>query len=208
MEEASAIFLSKNGNGVWNFGFCRNMNVSKLSAAVLPSDILSFNQEVPGGHFELFKHDVAIQVLHDFMDMSVTASASSEAGSLPVKERTSTLANLNAYVDTVITCLRADGFEKVVAHRQKLYNDTFSSFLLIALAQLVYPAGAYVELRCPKDVTVSPLSINRLRRRDFVRHFSAQSYSRAVYSFDKTMAHRRFVSVVFRMYDSWHWDNP
>lgn len=56
----------------------RTTSVLKLSAALLASIVFSLNQEVSGGYLQLFKNEVAIQALREFMGFSVTASACPE----------------------------------------------------------------------------------------------------------------------------------
>lgn len=74
-----------------------------------------------------------------------------------------TLARLDAFVATVIFCLREDRSDNVGGHRQKLYNDTFGSFLPIAYNQLIGVIAAYVKEWCPEELSASFLSTSSLR---------------------------------------------
>lgn len=65
--EASVKVLSKAENCERNFGLGRDTAVAKLNVAFMASETSSFVQEVPERPPQLFKHEVATLVLHDFM---------------------------------------------------------------------------------------------------------------------------------------------
>lgn len=159
VEDAKAKLLFKRDNGDRDFGFWRTADVTKLGATICPSNIGSLNEKVSEDNLQLFKHDVAVRVLHEFMGFSVSSVASSSESRV-VEGTIATLARLDAFVATTVTCLRADGSEKVGGHRQKLYSETFSAFLPIAFAQLTEQIGAYVEDWCSEELTVSSLTLD------------------------------------------------
>lgn len=160
VDKPSANFFLRAGNGDLSFRFGRTADISKECAALVPSDISSFFRKVPEGHLQLFRDDVAVQALHVFTGFSVTESASSEARFVQVDGTTATFARLDAYIATVTIYFQADGPETVSSHIQKLYNETFLSFLHIALSQLVNQIGAYVEQWCAETVPLF-LAIDR-----------------------------------------------
>lgn len=69
-------------------------------------------------------------------------------------------AKLDACVPTVMSCLRGDESEIVGGHQKKVYNITFSYFLLVSFAQPVHQVGASVEQWCLKQVTVFSLTLD------------------------------------------------
>lgn len=112
--------------------------------AAIASNTFPLNPEVSES-IQRFQPDILIKVLDGFMGYSVPSPASSETSFEAVKGTICSTARLDAYVATVITCLQADGSENVGEYRQKLYNDTISSFLYVAFGRLVHQIGAYVE---------------------------------------------------------------
>lgn len=125
-----------------DFGFWTTGDVTKLGASIITSNVGSLNGKLPEYNLQLFKRDVLFRVLHALMDFSVTSVVSSDSG--VAEETSATLAGLDSFLATTVTCLRADGSEEVCGHSQKLYRNTFPSFLLIAFAQHTQKIGAYV----------------------------------------------------------------
>lgn len=105
--------------------------MSKLSVALLSSDIFSVIQDIFEIHFHLFKNDSAVHVLSELMEFSMT-SASSEGSSVLLQNTIGTLAGMKRYSATVPTWLPADGSEKARVHCPTVYSKPFSSFILIA----------------------------------------------------------------------------
>lgn len=105
-------------------------------------------------HLQFFQHDIALEVLHELMQYSVPSSSCYESSFETVRDIIISIARLNVFVATVITCLWADESENVGGHRPKLCNDTFPSLLPVAFAQLVHQIGAYVQQWCAEVITV------------------------------------------------------
>lgn len=55
------------------------------------------------------------------------------------------MARRDAFVATVMICFRGDRSDNVRSHRQKLYNNTFGSFPLVAYNKLIAVIVAYVK---------------------------------------------------------------
>lgn len=123
----------------------RALDILSQTAALLANDIFSFKEKVLEGPLEFFKFGVSTQAPHDFMDFSVTASECSETGSAPDEGGKATLANLNFYVGTVITCFQPERSEEGVDYCQTLFKDTLSFYLPITLAMLVHHFGDYIK---------------------------------------------------------------
>lgn len=107
----------------------------------------------------LFGHDIAIQVLHEFMGIIPDAAMSEENGR-SVEGTILTLSRLDAFIATALTCLRDDGSDNVGGHRQKLYYDTFTTFLPLAYNQLISVVRQFVNEWCPTDFSLDALSID------------------------------------------------
>lgn len=73
---------------------------------------------------------------------------------------------MDANVAMVFTCLQADENDNLGGPRQKFYNDTFSSLFLLAFAQLLHHARAWVEPWYPGEVTTLSFSLvaRKIRR--------------------------------------------
>lgn len=210
MVEAYAKHLSRSHNGELQFAFWRATDVSKLSVAAMASNIFSLNQDV-SKTLHLFQHDNIKQVRHEFIGNSVASSACSETRFEGV-EGTIFSIRLHAYVAMVITCLRAEGFQNVGGHRQKLYKYTFSSLFPVAFAQLVHKIRAYVGQWFSEEVTVGGgycfVFVIRYKRRYVVKNIPAQGYSGGVHFIFNLTSNLRIVSVVFRTHRSCHGNNP
>lgn len=66
---------------------------------------------------------------------------------------------MDAFVATTASLTRQDSSDRVGGHRQELYYDTFSPFLLAAYNQLVGNNRSFVKEWCPKNLSVSEFSL-------------------------------------------------
>lgn len=97
VEEAIEKLLSRADNVDLNFGYWRTANVSKLKATESASDISFFNQDA-SENLQLFQHDIAVQVLHEFIGFSVPSLPRSENRVKGVEGTIISLARLDAYI--------------------------------------------------------------------------------------------------------------
>lgn len=121
---------SKVQNGMWNFVLWRGIDFWRLSTMLLGSSISSFNQKIPKVHLQLFNHDVAIQILHEFMGSSITASTSSEETTVAKEETIAAPVRSDFYVATFITRHRAEECEKGAVINLKCAMIYFHRFSL------------------------------------------------------------------------------
>lgn len=70
------------------------------------------------------------------------------------------LARLDAFVVTVVTCLRSRGTDKVGCHCEKLYYGTFESFFQKAFDQIASTIAIFTHLWSPIELSLSALRIN------------------------------------------------
>lgn len=123
------------------------------------SNIFILNQDVPDIS-RFYKHAIAVQVLSESTEYSALSSSCAETSSKAVEGCIIFRATLDAYVDTIITCLRANGSKNVVGYRQNFYVDIFPSFRYVASTQQEHQIWAFVEQWCPKEVVVLFLSLH------------------------------------------------
>lgn len=100
--------------------------------------------------------------IHEFIGFPVSSTASS-SDSIVVEKIVTTLVRLDAVVAISSTFFRASSSEKVGGNRQKLYIETFSTFLPVAFALLVEQIRLYVEHWCLQKLTLSSLTIHAPR---------------------------------------------
>lgn len=109
------------------------MKVANLGATLLTQSIVLLNKKFFERIFQHFRHDVAVRVIHEVMRFFVFSVApSSDSGGW--EGTIATLSRLDAFLTPTVTCLRVDCSEKAGSHRQKMYSETFSIFVSIALA--------------------------------------------------------------------------
>lgn len=107
---------------------------------------------VEGNGDSLFKNKVAVQVLREFQGFpprSVTSGSSDGAG-LFVDSTIMVLARLDAWVGTVVSCMRQP--EGRGGQRQRIFHSMFSKYLPLATVQLLRYVRTIVELRHPKEL--------------------------------------------------------
>lgn len=123
MKEAKAKTLFKHDNGDLDFRIWRAADITKLCTTIRSCSTRSLNEEVSQDILELFKHEFTVCGLHEITGFSFFSVASSSDSSA-VERTIATLARLDAFLATTITCLRADGSDKVGSLRQKFYSET------------------------------------------------------------------------------------
>lgn len=71
---------------------------------------------------------IAVEVLHEYMRYIPQVCHASQDATSHIDGTELTLAQLDAFISTVIYCFFDGGVDKVGSNYQKVYSDTFSSF--------------------------------------------------------------------------------
>lgn len=108
----------------------------------------------------MFRSQLSIKVLHEYMGYVPSDKEESGAISCSVCGSILILARLDAFIATAVTSLREDGSETVEGHRQKLYQETFRSYLPKAFQQIAASIRTFVQLWCPSELELSSLSLS------------------------------------------------
>lgn len=99
----------------------------------------------------IFDHVSAVVVLHEYMRYILQVVSTSKGATSHIDGTVLTLARLGAFISTAIHCFSDDGVDmvdvyrqNVDGHRQKLYSNTFSSFLPVDFIQLIGAVATFV----------------------------------------------------------------
>lgn len=87
----------------------------------------AFNKEISKGKFQLFKHDVGGRALYELMAFFVSSVASSFSFGVAVWT-IATIAKLDAFMTSTITCLRVNGSENVRGIDRRWITKLFQRF--------------------------------------------------------------------------------
>lgn len=85
--------------------------------------------DVPSDNLALFSHEAALIVLHEYLGFLGEVNLSNTIDAGHGAESVVPFKRLNAFIETMVSCFRVDGSDKVWGHKQKLYSDTFLSCL-------------------------------------------------------------------------------
>lgn len=96
------------------------------------SNISSRNHEAE--NIQLFQNDIVIHVIYMFIRDSMPSPAHSEPCFKIAEGTIISTARFDAYVATIITCLRVDESKNVGTHRHRPYKNIFSFFFSVVFA--------------------------------------------------------------------------
>lgn len=99
---------------------------------------------------QLFRHQTAICVLHQFMGFGPQQPASSASLETYVESSRTTLARLVAFATTTVVYLREDGADTVGGHRQKFNHETFKPYVANPYGQIIEKLGISYRTRLLK----------------------------------------------------------
>lgn len=111
-------------------------------------------------HLQLFGHNIAINVLHQFMGF-VSGSTAMASDDNKIEGTVLSFARLNAFITTAVGCLRDDESGKAGSHRQKLYQDTFLSFSPQVYYGMVGVVRQFVNDWWPADLSLDNVSVDK-----------------------------------------------
>lgn len=116
------------------------INLSGTCAEATGND----SAELPDECLQLFGHGVALDIYYTFLDYTSCGNESDR-----VESSTAQLAHLDAFIATVMTFLTKP--EKRGGSRQKIYADTYSSYVNTAIKQLVRRVSSFLKTWNPDE---------------------------------------------------------
>lgn len=108
---------------------------------------------------DLFCHYISIQVLHEYTGFVPSVLRVCNAKSFLVSETILTLPRLNAFIFTVLSCYSDHVLDKVGGYCQKLYHDTFTSFLPTTFSHMIAVLIIFVDEKRPVKTAIFRTSI-------------------------------------------------
>lgn len=160
VQEAKKRLLAYAPEGELIFHHWRTAQPKELSMPGGPPQTVDSEEQPIDGNLSLFGSEMAIRAVHEFIGFVPELQPESGTEVTFVEGSILALARLDAYVATVVTCFSDDGTDKAGGHRQKLYHDTFATFLPKAFNQLIGCIRKFVEVWCPDELNVTSLSIS------------------------------------------------
>lgn len=152
VSEAKSKFFRNTSHGDWDFGHCRRSTLSTLCRSGYETYIFSQNIEAYYKNIWLCGHEIGIEVLHEFIVYTPDVALSSRNDATRVDGTIHRLARLNAYRATIMICHHGNCFDNVGGHCQKIYNNTFASFLSITFIQLIGVIASYIGTWCSEKL--------------------------------------------------------
>lgn len=94
---------------------------------------------------QLFRYQIAVRVLHQFMGFNFQQLASTAGVKSYVENFIVALARLDAFIATTVVCLRENGTAAVGGHSQKLYHETLKQYVADAYNQMIEKLELFVQ---------------------------------------------------------------
>lgn len=155
--------LRKKFDVEWDSGHWSRFRFAELCRSEKESSISSCDIEENIADFQLIWHDIAVEVLRQFMGYISDSAPFSEVYASKTYGSIWTLARLDAFLATIIFYLRENQSDNVRGYCPKLYIDTFGSFLSIVYNQLTGFLAAYFKGWYSERLSVSFVSTSLLR---------------------------------------------
>lgn len=194
IQEAKKKLLNKLPSGTWDFGHWRESDVTCMCKSGMEDAVQCRVIPFSDGTLQLFRHQIAIRVLHQFMGFDPQQPGSSASVETYVENSIVSLARLDAFIATAVVCLREDGTDTVGGHRQKLYHETFKPYVADAYNQIIGKVGRFVQDWAPQDLDASIISVHGGLPSSSIVHSREATVEVFVPS-----VNRRFIAV------SWNW---
>lgn len=133
--------------------------MADLARPECQSDLSSRVTDERPDYLRHFPREPAIRSLNEFLGFVLEEEATGSSTSSDTVGSILTLARLDAFTATVVSCLLDDGMDSVNSQKLKLYHEKFSCFLRLALHHLPGSIRMFIQDWCPGDLTVSCLPL-------------------------------------------------
>lgn len=144
--------LFKLNNCILDLGRFTTATINDVYSKGFHASFLSFTFPPFVFILRLFRHDLVVQVFHEFMRFASSLISTTTVFPADMSGTIVALARLDAYITATASCLQVDGAGTVGKLWQKFYHETYFAYFFIAFDLLVCDIDGFVEKWCSEEL--------------------------------------------------------